>query len=137
MADSLVGAFVHIGALEAVTAEATFALALSSALGVGADGVGVATPVFFLAFVNVQAVGAVSHVSAEADAAVAAQGVVAASLRVTAVELTLAFVNVAAQQTIALVAHATCTSEVVFNLQAFGLSMALAARCLTLPGVRN
>lgn len=85
MADSLVGALVHICALEAVTAEATFALALSSALVVGADGVGVATPVFFLAFVNVQAVGAVSHVSAEADAAVAAQGVVAASLRVTAV----------------------------------------------------
>lgn len=137
VADSSVGAFVHVGAPEAVTTEAEIALAPSAALGVGADGVCVATPVFFLALIDVQAVGAVSHVSVRADAAVAAQGVVAASLRVAAVELALAFVDVAAQQTVALVAHATCTSEVVLNLQAFSVSMALAARCLTLPWVSH
>lgn len=96
-----------------------------------------ATPIFILALVNVHAVGAVSHVSVEADTAVAAQGVVAVSLGVTAVQLTNAFINVAAQQTIALVAHATCTSEVVINLQAFSLKIAVAACCRTLSSVGN
>lgn len=85
MAGSLVGAFVHVSTLESVTSESNFTLALSSTLIVGADSVGMATPIFLLAFINVQAVGAISHISAEADTAVAAQGVVAVSLGVTAV----------------------------------------------------
>lgn len=85
MADSLVSAFVNISALETITTEANFTLALSPTLIVGAEGSGMAAPVFFLAFINVLAVGAVSNVSIEADTAVAAQGVVATGLWVTAV----------------------------------------------------
>lgn len=137
MADSLVSAFVNISTLEAITSEASFTLALSPTLIVGADGTGMATPVFFLAFINVLAVGSVSNVSIEANTAVAAQGVVAAGLWVTAVQATETFINVVAQQTIALVAHATRTSEVVFYLQTLGLKGALAASCLTVLQVNN
>lgn len=121
MADSLVSAFVNISTLEAITTETRFTLALSPPLEVGADGTGMATPIFILAFINVLAVGAISNVSTEADASVAAKGVGAAGLRVTAVQATETFINVIAQQTVALVAHATRTSEVVFNLQTLGL----------------
>lgn len=116
MADHLVRAFVNIITLEAVAPEADFTLALSSTLEVSTEGTGMATPIFFLALVNVLAVGAISNISIEADTAVAAQGVVAAGLWVTAVQATETFIDVIAQQTIALVAHAAHTGEVVFDL---------------------
>lgn len=96
-----------------------------------------ATPVFFLTLVDVLAVGAISNVSIEADTGVAAQGVVAAGLRMTAVQAAETFINVTAQQTIALVAHAAHTGEVVFDLQTPGLRVALAACCLAVPQVSN
>ena len=85
MADSLVGTFINIGALEAITTEANFTPALSPTLVVGADGAGMAASIFFLAFINILAVGAISNISTEAETAVAAQRVVAAGLRVTVV----------------------------------------------------
>lgn len=84
--DPLVLTFVNVRTPEAVAAEADFTLALSPTLVVGAQGTGVATPVFFLAFINVLAVGPIADVSVEADAAVAAQSVVAAGLWVAAVQ---------------------------------------------------
>ena len=52
-------------------------------------------------------------------------------------EATETFINVAAQKTIALVAHAARTGEVIFDLQTLGLRVALAACCLAVPWVSN
>lgn len=85
MADFLVIAFVDISTLETVAAEADFTFAKPTALTVGAEGIGVATSIIFLALVNVLALGAIPDVSTETKTAVAAKGVVAAGLWVTAV----------------------------------------------------
>lgn len=116
MADFLVIAFVDIGALEAVAAEANFTFAKSPTLAVGAEGVGVATSIIFLALVNVLALGAISDVSTETETAVAAKGVVAAGLRVTAVKAAQTFIDVTAQRAVTLVTHAARTGEVAFDL---------------------
>lgn len=127
MADSLGTAFVNVITLEAVASEADFTLALAPTRDVSTQGIGMATPIVFLALVDILTVGAISKISSKADTAVAAQGVVAAGLWVTAVQATETFIDVVAQQTIALVAHAANTGEDVSNFQTLSLRVALAA----------
>ena len=80
MADPCVSAFVNVTALEAAAHEADFTLALSPTLIVGTEGIGMATPVFFLALIDVLTVPSISNISIEAETAVTTQGVVAAGL---------------------------------------------------------
>lgn len=137
MAGPWVCALIDVRALEAVAAETDSTLALTPPFCVCTEGVFMATPVVLLALVNVLAVVAISIVSRDADAEVAAERVVAAGFLVTAVQSGQTLVDVSAHQTVALVAHVAHAGEVVLDLQAVGLRVAPAARCLTFPRVSN